>query len=158
MASRGRFRWHRSWLQFRDESVVSLASILLPNSHDFCHDRATIAPRTGRDRATIVVIRRSPSDQLETIPRRFHYEISWIAARSRRDRGSIGPRSWSSSTIFLRRWIELQVRWMVTIARHRGCRIAIERRVHRQLSICEDRDEDCCEKFGASISHALSAV
>ena len=39
MASRGQFRGHRSWLKFCDESVVSLASILLPNSHDFCHDQ-----------------------------------------------------------------------------------------------------------------------
>ena len=50
MASRGRFRGLRSWLQFRDESVVSLASILLPNSQDFRHDRATIGPRSGHDR------------------------------------------------------------------------------------------------------------
>ena len=48
MASRGRFRGHRSWLQFRNESVVSLASILLPNSHDFRHNR----PRSRHDRAT----------------------------------------------------------------------------------------------------------
>ena len=50
MASRGQFRGHRSWLQFRDESVVISASILLPNSHHFSHDRATMGPRSGHDR------------------------------------------------------------------------------------------------------------
>ena len=39
MASRGRFHGHRSWLQLHDESVVISASILLPNSHHFSHDR-----------------------------------------------------------------------------------------------------------------------
>ena len=50
MASRGRFLGHGSWLQFRDESVMAKASLLLPNRHDFRHDRATIGPRSGHDR------------------------------------------------------------------------------------------------------------
>ena len=50
MASRGQFCGHRSWLQFRDELVVISASILLPNSHHFSHDRATIGLRSGHDR------------------------------------------------------------------------------------------------------------
>ena len=55
---------------------------------------ATIAPRSGRDRASIVVLmlRRSPSDRLETNPRRSHDRISSIAARSRLDRAAIAAR------------------------------------------------------------------
>ena len=49
MASRGRFGGHRSWLEFRDESVVISASILLPNSHHSSHDQATIGPQSGHD-------------------------------------------------------------------------------------------------------------
>ena len=82
MTSRGRFLGHGSWLQFCDESVMAKASIFLPNRHDFRHDQATIAPRSGRDWATIVVLilRRSPSDQQEKIPQRKRF-----------DRGSIAP-------------------------------------------------------------------
>ena len=114
---------------------------------DFCFKMVAIF-------ATIVVLvlRRSPVSRLETNARRSHDGISSITARSRRDRGSIGMRSWSSSTMFRRRWMELQVIWMVTIALHRGRRIAIERGVNRQPSICEDRDEDYCEQSGTSIS------
>ena len=42
--------------------------------------------------------------------RRFHNVSSTIAARSRRDRDSIGPRSWSSSTNLVSRPIEVQGR------------------------------------------------
>ena len=71
---------------------------------------ATIAPRSGRDRASIVVLvlRRSPADRLETNPQRSHDRISSIAPRSRLDHGSIGLRSWSSSTIFRRHSMEIQ--------------------------------------------------
>ena len=119
------------------------ATILVQNGRNFRHDRATIV---------VLVLRRSLAGRLETNARRSHDRISSIAARSRRDRGLIGLRSWSSSTMFRRRWIELQVIWMVTIARHRGRRIAIERGVNRQPLICEDCDEDYCEQSGASIS------
>ena len=72
---------------------------------------ATIALRSGRDRASIVmlVLRRSPVDRLETNPQRSHDRISSIAAQSRRDRVVIGLRSWSSSTMYLDRLIDLQV-------------------------------------------------
>ena len=64
VASRGRFLGHGSWLQFRDELVMTKTSILLPNRHDFCHDRATIAPRSGRDRGFFHVVS-APSDELQ---------------------------------------------------------------------------------------------
>ena len=56
MASWERFLGAMSWLQFGSNVVVNLALILLPNSHDFRHDRATIEPRSGHDRASIVVL------------------------------------------------------------------------------------------------------
>ena len=52
MASRGRFLGRGSWLQFRDES----ASISSLNIMHFSHDRATIAPQSHHNRATIVVL------------------------------------------------------------------------------------------------------
>ena len=67
-------------------------------------------PRSGHDRVSIVVLvsSRSSSNPMEAI----HDEISMIAARSRRDRGSIGPQLWSSSMNSLSRPIALQVtRW-----------------------------------------------
>ena len=111
MASRVRFRRHGSWLEFRNDS----ASISLPKPPQsatlFRLDQATITPRSGHDRASIVawMLRRSSSARMAAIPPRSHDKISSIAARSRRVRGSISPRSWSSSTIFRHRWIELQV-------------------------------------------------
>ena len=47
MASRGRFRGHRSWLRRRIGGEFSFN--FLPNSHDFCHDQAMIGPRSGHD-------------------------------------------------------------------------------------------------------------
>ena len=92
MATRGRFRGHRSWLQFRDESVVSLASICFqiatifatigPRSH---HDQAAIGPRSGHDRGPghSSITFRSTGDDSTTIP-----------LRNLLDHGSIAPRSW----------------------------------------------------------------
>ena len=149
----GGFTWRGCAFRIGFDSATILLQFLLQNGHDFRHDRATIGPQSDRDRAMIVVLvlRRSPAGGLDTNARRSHDRISSIAARSHRDRGLIGLRSWSSSTMFRRRWIELQVIWMVTIARHRGRRIAIERGVNHQPSICEDRDEDYYEQSGASI-------
>ena len=91
MTSRGRFLGHGSWLQFRNESVMANASILLPNRHNFCHDQAILGPRSGRDRATIVVLilRRSPADRRETISQRKRCDRGSIAPRSRLDRTAI---------------------------------------------------------------------
>ena len=63
---------------------------------------ATIGSRSGHDHGLIMTLsrRRSPADRGETNPRRSRAGISSIAARSRRDRGSIGLRSWSSSMMF----------------------------------------------------------
>ena len=46
MASWERFLGAMLWLQFPGES----ASIFLPNSHHFSHDRAMIGQRSGHDR------------------------------------------------------------------------------------------------------------
>ena len=91
MASRGRFRGRGSWLQFRNKS----ASISPPNILHFSRDRATIGPQLGHDRATIGPRSWSWSfvDRHLLDWRRFHHANSPIAARSRRDRGSIAPRS-----------------------------------------------------------------
>ena len=68
--------------------------------HKFRFKFAPISHHLGHDRATIVVlaVRRSPSDRLAA-----------VTPRQPSDRGSIGPRSWSSSTIGLRRPMTLQV-------------------------------------------------
>ena len=42
MASLERFLGTMSWLQFHSNLVVNLALISLSNSHDICHDRASI--------------------------------------------------------------------------------------------------------------------
>ena len=93
---------------------VNLASIWLPNSRDFCHDRATIAPRSNRDRATIVVLilHRSPADRLETIPQGKNCDRGSIAARSDRNRGFFHVLSAPSDGASGER--------MATIARSRG--------------------------------------
>ena len=59
--------------------------------------------------------------------RRFHNVSSTIAVRSRRDCGSIGPRSWSSSTSRVDRPMKRQVR-----ERSRFTRSTILREIHRQ--------------------------
>ena len=68
--------------------------------HDFCHDRATIGPRSGVNHAARAssIACRSMGDDSAPIPR--HLLL---------DRGSIAPRSWSSSTIVHRRPITPQV-------------------------------------------------
>ena len=66
----------------------------------FASKRPTIGPRSR----SWSVVDRSLIDW-----RRFHHVNSPIAARSRRDRGSIGPRSWSSSTKPLNRPMRLQL-------------------------------------------------
>ena len=65
--------------------------VFAPNSRLFGHDRATIGPRSRRDRATIVVlaVRRSPSDRLATITPRQPSDRGSIAPRSRFDRTAI---------------------------------------------------------------------
>ena len=57
---------------------MTKASILLPNRHNFRHDRATIV---------VPILRRSPADRLETTPQRKNCDRGSIAARSDRDRG-----------------------------------------------------------------------
>ena len=116
MASRGRFLVRGSWIQFRNQS----ASILPPNIMHFSRDRATIGPRSGCDWATIAprswswsFVDRRPLDW-----RRFHHVNSLIAARSRRDRGSIGLRSWSSSRKLLNR--PMKIRSQSTRCSHRA--------------------------------------
>ena len=78
-----------------------------PRSH---HNRATIAPRSGHDRVSIVILElgRPPSDHVGSIPRQNLCDRGLIASRSRLDRGSIGPRSWGSSTTILCRPMEIQ--------------------------------------------------
>ena len=68
--------------------------------HDFRHDRATIGPRSGVNHAARAssITCRSMGDESAPIPR--HLLI---------DRGSIAPRSWSSSMIVHRRPITPQV-------------------------------------------------
>ena len=57
------------------------------------HHRTAIRLRSGVDRAPD-----APGNDDRGSWNRSHAEGSTIAARSRRDRGSIGPRSWCSST------------------------------------------------------------
>ena len=109
-----------SWLHFQGAST----SISRRNRHYFSHDRATIfatiAPRLGRDRGSIMLLelRRSLADRRETISLQSRAIFASIAARSRRDRGSIATRSWSSSSIVQRRPITPQVNeWL----RSRDC-------------------------------------
>ena len=70
---------------------------------DFRHDRATIWPRSGvnRDARASSIAYQSMGDESAPIPRQK-------SPRSRRDRGSIGLRSWSSSTMFHRRPMKRQ--------------------------------------------------
>ena len=102
-----RFFGHGSWLQIRDESAWFQLQFRFTCPTIF----ATIAPRLGRDQESIMLLqlRRSLADQWKTIPLQSRAIFSSIAARSRRDCGSIAPRSWSSSTIVHRRPITPQV-------------------------------------------------
>ena len=114
----GGFPWRRRSFRIGLES----ATILLQNSFRLATIFATIAPRLGHDRALIVVLvsSRPLSDPVATISRRnFH------------DRGSIGPRSWSSSTCLHSRLIALQVR-----GRSRSCDlIGCDRRERPPLAV-----------------------
>ena len=81
---------------------LDLASIWSQGDPDFCrdfrHDRATIGPRSGvnHDARASSIACRSMGDESAPIPR-----------QNLLDRGPIGPRSWSSSTMFHRRPIVL---------------------------------------------------
>ena len=73
----------------------NFASILLRNGHDFrlkkTHDRATIGPRSGRDRGAIEVLVscRSFSNRLETIASRKLHDRGSIVRRLRFDQTAI---------------------------------------------------------------------
>ena len=85
MASWERFLGARSWLQFPGES----ASILLPNSHHFCHDQATIGLRSGHDRGhgrSSMAVRSNGSNST-TLALRSRFDRTAIAVRSNRDHG-----------------------------------------------------------------------
>ena len=113
-----------------------VASGLALTEPRFCFNFASkwpqFSPRSGHDRASIVVlvIRRSPSDQLETIPR-----------QNLLDRGSIAPRSWSSSTSCLRRRIgircsrDLHEEGRIALDRGRRIGIRCSRNLHEERRI-----------------------
>ena len=98
---------------------------LAPISFQKHHDRATIGPRLGFDRgprSPSIVVGSSRSDSAAKEVR-SRLDRAMIVARSRPDRtaivGFFHALSAPSDGA-------LQVRWMVTIARHRGRQIAIE--------------------------------
>ena len=93
-ASWRRFYGHGSWLQIRDESTWFQLQFRFTCPTIFTTIFATIAPRLGRDRASIKLLqlRRSLADRWKTIPLRSCAIFSSIAVRSRRDRGVL-PRS-----------------------------------------------------------------
>ena len=90
-ASWRRFFGHGSWLQIRDESAWFQLQFRFTFATIFAAISATIAPRSGRDRASIVVLTllRSPLVRPVTIPRRTLLDCSSIAPRSRFDRAAI---------------------------------------------------------------------
>ena len=96
-----------SWLQFRKKS----AWIWLQISVQGTSPSATIGPRSGHDRgpeSSSIVVSSSRNDSAaKDVQSRLDRVV--IAARSCRDRGSIKPQSWSSSTTPPRRPIDLQV-------------------------------------------------
>ena len=126
MASWERFLWAMSWLQFRSNLVVNLALISLLNSHDFRDDWATIAPRSGVDRACDS--QQKPSDDRgfdsTTKDPRSRLDRAAIAVRSGCDRGVL-PRSFPAV-----RW---SFNWMDGRDPPVQC-TTIVRRVHRQPS------------------------
>ena len=132
MTSRGRFLGHESWLQFRNESVIAKASILLPNRHDFRHDQATIAPRSGRNWATIVVLilHRSPADRWKTIPQRKSCVRGSISTRSRLDRTAIVGSS--TSCLFRPMKIQAIVIRTIIVVHTICCRPRDGNRTHRR--------------------------
>ena len=76
-------------------SATILTGFHSQKASNFCHDRSTIAPRSGHNRASIVILEigRSPSDPIGSIPRQNLCDRGSIAPRSQLDRGSIRPRS-----------------------------------------------------------------
>ena len=75
-------------------SAPILTGFHCQKASNFCHDRTTIAPRSGHDRPSIVILElfRSSSARVESIPRHKACDrgsIAAITARSCRDRGSI---------------------------------------------------------------------
>ena len=83
-ASWRRFLGHGSWLQIRDESAWFQLQFCFTCATIF----ATIAPRLGHDRASIMTLElcQSLADRWETNPLRSRAIVSSIAARTRRDR------------------------------------------------------------------------
>ena len=73
-------------------SAISLTSILLQHEPQSWHDQATIEPRLGRDRSSIVVLDlgRLSSSQVRTIPQRTEVPI---VARASSNCAAIGSRS-----------------------------------------------------------------
>ena len=99
--------WHRGFNSTKNQfgfgfKLASKRPRFPPRSD---HDRVMIGSRLWVNRDP-----RSPSVVVLIEWRRFRNFSSTIAARSRRDRGLIGPRSWSSSTCLHSRPIALQVR------------------------------------------------
>ena len=103
----GRLRGSQIGREFRFNFASKEATIAL----DRGHDQAAIGTRSRGDRASIVDVSLTVFswNRAPRLWHCFHHERSRIAARSRRDRGSIEPRSWSSSTNLPRRSMELQV-------------------------------------------------
>ena len=87
---RGTLGRHRGF-QIGIEGATILPRFSLQNSHDFCHDRATIGRRSGHDRGLIVILGlcRLPCDPVEAIPRRKLHDCGSIAPRPRFDRTAI---------------------------------------------------------------------
>ena len=117
--------WAALWLQIR----ADLAWILLQKE-------PKNRPRSSHDRPRLTTIeRRSCSKCFGTVDRSswngFHAEGTPISARSRHDRGSIGPRSWCSSTRRLQPRIGIRrsrfPRRERNAALHRSRRITIDR-------------------------------
>ena len=107
-------------------------------SHDrtWCHDQATIGPRSWN-----FLLPHSVGIMRRVSWHWFHDERATIAARLRRNHGSIGPRSWSSSTNLPRRSMELQVS-----GRSRFTQSSMPRSWGGSTAsrlIGEDRGEDC---------------
>ena len=76
------------------DSATILTGFNGQTASNFCHDRTTIAPRLGHDRASIVILelRRSSSARVEYVPRWKTCDRSSITARSDRDREALPRR------------------------------------------------------------------
>ena len=123
-----------AWVVASNPRRIGLISapISLHVCHDFCHDRATIGPRSGVNhnaRASSIACR-SMGDESAPIPR--HNLL---------DRGSIAPRSWSSSTIVRRRPITPQVNeWLRS--RDRVVHDSDQRQPSDRVDRGDDRDRN----------------